>query len=170
MWAYTTGNAYQQGLDACNLRFNNYLKYVQSAAGMSPLLPDQALKLMQCNDFPLTSFAGFNGGAGGTGGMSDPGFQSAHPYFLPPSGYTPDFLSAMMGPFLGAALNSFANYFGFFPPAANNLFTPFNPAAAGLMPPQSSANGLPIISNLPLPAASSTSMPAVTAASDGIIW
>ncbi|MBF0366682.1 MAG: hypothetical protein HQK50_14005 [Oligoflexia bacterium] len=103
-WAHNWGqsqdtwaNAYNNGLNACNTRFQNYTNYL-STNGMNPLGPQDAYMMMQCNGLPTGGYAGFNGMLGnGLGG-------SGNPYLG--AGYTPGFLGGMGGPYMGGGLNA----------------------------------------------------------------
>ena len=85
-------DAFNNGINSCNVRFNSYLEYT-TARGAPPVLPEQVASLNECNGISLQDFAGFRGLAGdGFGGFGTP-FGGA--------GYSPGFMGGMSGPYFG---------------------------------------------------------------------
>ena len=86
-------DAYKAGQTACNGRLSGYQGYLEQR-GANPMSPEQFQGLMgQCNGVGMGAFAGMGGMYGnGFGGVGNP-FISA--------GYSPGFMSGMMGPHFG---------------------------------------------------------------------
>lgn len=87
-WALTARKAQNQ----CTQRYDNYLSHIDSYGG-SPVEADDAIALSRtCNGVPTYAYAGMGGmsGAGMYGGVGN-AWTSA--------GYSPGFISGMMGPY-----------------------------------------------------------------------
>lgn len=83
-------DAYAKGVEACNTRYNSALQYTIDY-GAAPMSPAQMATF--CNGQAYNAFAGYNGYYGnGVGGFGNPYLSS---------GYSPQFLSSMMGPYAG---------------------------------------------------------------------
>lgn len=102
-WALTARRAQY----LCTQRYDNYLSHIDSYGG-SPVAADDALALSKtCNGAPTYAYAGMGGmmGAGMYGGVGNP-WMSA--------GYSPGFLSGMMGPYgMSGGINLGMGYPGY---------------------------------------------------------